>query len=260
MSWGEFLPPGFTRAAVRRDHLVTTETEHVRAPLVGWSNSEAIILISPRLGAAFTQYIAEMGPASQSAPPLAGVQRFVFVLAGEVDLAWEGGRAVLGPGGYAYFPPGAPHTLQSRQGARLNVFEKEYNPLPGHPAGALPEAVVADEGQVPATPFLGDPGALLKTLLPGDPRYDMAVNLFTFQPGASLPRPEVHVMEHGLIFLSGGGVYRLGSEWYTVRTGDVIWMAPYCLQWFAAVGKEPARYLYYKDINRDPLHVGAGRP
>ena len=29
-------------------------------------------------------------------------------------------------------------------------------------------------------------------------------------------------------------------------------MAPYCPQWFVAMGKSPARYLYYKDVNRDP--------
>ena len=30
-------------------------------------------------------------------------------------------------------------------------------------------------------------------------------------------------------------------------------MAPFCPQWFVAMGKGPARYLYYKDVNRDPL-------
>ena len=32
-----------------------------------------------------------------------------------------------------------------------------------------------------------------------------------------------------------------------------IWMASYCPQWFGALGKTPARYLYYKDIHRDAL-------
>ena len=104
---------------------------------------------------------------------------------------------------------------------------------------------------------MGDPDAILKVLLPRDPRYDLAVNVFTFQPGASLPLVEVHVMEHGLLMLDGKGVYRLGDDWYPVRQGDVIWIAPYCPQWFVAMGKGPARYLYYKDINRDPLEDGA---
>ena len=35
---------------------------------------------------------------------------------------------------------------------------------------------------------------------------------------------EVHVMEHGLLMLEGGGIYRLNDEWYPVSTGDFIWM------------------------------------
>jgi (S)-ureidoglycine aminohydrolase len=38
-----------------------------------------------------------------------------------------------------------------------------------------------------------------------------------------------------------------------VAAGDVIWMAPYCPQWFVAMGKSPASYLYYKDVNRAAL-------
>jgi (S)-ureidoglycine aminohydrolase len=80
----------------------------------------------------------------------------------------------------------------------------------------------------------------------------MAVNIFTYRPGATLPFVETHIMEHGLLMLSGMGVYRLGDDWHPVRAGDVIWMAPYCPQWFVAMGDEPASYLYYKNINRLP--------
>ena len=37
--------------------------------------------------------------------------------------------------------------------------------------------------------------------------------------------------------LDGQGVYRLGDSWYPVQTGDAIWMALYCPQWFVAMGK-----------------------
>jgi (S)-ureidoglycine aminohydrolase len=30
-------------------------------------------------------------------------------------------------------------------------------------------------------------------------------------------------------------------------------MAPYCPQWFGAIGKTPAKYLIYKDWDRHPL-------
>ncbi len=58
-----------------------------------------------------------------------------------------------------------------------------------------------------------------------------------YQPGAALALVEIHVMEHGLLMLQGGGIYRLGNSWYPVQTGDFIWMAPYCPQWFGALGK-----------------------
>ena len=75
----------------------------------------------------------------------------------------------------------------------------------------------------------------------------------TYQPGAILPMVESHVMEHGLLMLEGQGIYRLGDRWYPVVAGDFIWMAPYCLQWFGALGKVPAKYLIYKPWNRHPL-------
>jgi (S)-ureidoglycine aminohydrolase len=64
-------------------------------------------------------------------------------------------------------------------------------------------------------------------------------------------------MEHGLYMRAGQGVYRLGEKWYPVQAGDTIWMASYCPQWFVAMGKTGASYVYYKDIHRDPLGFSA---
>ena len=97
------------------------------------------------------------------------------------------------------------------------------------------------------------PSIEVRHLLPDDFAFDFAVNVMTYQPGAALPMVESHVMEHGLLMLTGGGIYRLGDRWYPVKAGDFIWMAPYCLQWFGALGKTPAKYLIYKDWNRSPL-------
>ncbi len=75
----------------------------------------------------------------------------------------------------------------------------------------------------------------------------------TNDPGAALSMVEIHVMEHGLLMLEGGGIYRLGDAWYPVHAGDFIWMSAYCPQWFGALGKRPAKYLIYKDWHRHPL-------
>jgi (S)-ureidoglycine aminohydrolase len=97
---------------------------------------------------------------------------------------------------------------------------------------------------------MGDDALQVRVLVPDNPAFDFAVNTMTFLPGASLPMVETHVMEHGLLMLAGSGIYRLGDYWYPVAEGDFIWMAPFCPQWFGALGKTPAKYLIYKDWNR----------
>ena len=173
----------------------------------------------------------------------------MYVESGEALLEAGGRTSRLGAGGYAWLPPGMAHALRTETDAKLIVFEHGYQPLTD---GKAPNIVVGQEQKVEDAPFQGDPDARLKFLLPDDPAFDMAINIFTYQPGAALPQAEVHVMEHGLSMLAGAGIYRLGDSWYPVQKGDVIWMAPYCPQWFVAMGKTPARYLYYKDVNRDP--------
>jgi (S)-ureidoglycine aminohydrolase len=244
-------PFGTTRSRVRRAHALIAPDSFVTAELPGWPGTRGAIVISPAMGARFTQYLALMEPggAAGAAPP--GVERVLYVLEGEATLALpELPERVLCPGGFAYWPPGADGALRALTACRLNVFEKRYVRRPGI---AAPGPLLGNERELEGDPFLGDPDAVLKVLLPADPGFDLAVNVFTYQPGATLPQVEVHVMEHGLLMLQGQGVYRLGDYWYPVRQGDVIWMAPYCPQWFVAMGKHPARYLYYKDVNRDPM-------
>lgn len=248
-------PFGFTRSHAARNYAVIAPESHVPAALPHWTSTSGIIVISPTMGARFAQYFALMDAGGTAGPPLPGVQRFVFVEQGNLQLQTEGHTSSLEPGGFAYMPADLAHTLTARTRCRLTVFEKRYRPL-GDLGASGP--VIGYEQDVLADPFMDDPDALLKTLLPTDPEFDMAVNLFTFRPGAALPLVEVHVMEHGLLMLQGKGIYRLDQDWHPVQAGDAIWMASYCPQWFTAVGKEPARYLYYKDVGRDPLEEGPG--
>lgn len=246
-------PPlfGLTRSRLARDHALLTPESHVRAPLPGWTGSTGIVLIAPRLGAGFVQYLALMEPGARAARPAAGVERFLLVLEGRLRLRLPGLEADLDAEHFAYLPPEVDFALQAVAGSRILVVEKRFQA-----STAAPPALHGALRDVEGRPFLGDPDARLQTLLPDLPAFDMAMNVFTFRPGATLPLVEMHVMEHGLLMLAGQGIYRLGDSWYPVRTGDALWMAPYCPQWFAAVGKTPARYVYYKDANRDPLEAG----
>jgi (S)-ureidoglycine aminohydrolase len=244
---------GTTRSRVRRSHALIAPDSFVTSELPGWECTGGIIVISPRMGARFTQYLALLEPGGTAGPAASGLERLIYVLEGELALSMAGGSdGLIGPGGFAFCPAGTQVAARATTGARLNIFEKRYIPLAGAEA---PPAFWGNEPEVEGTPFLGNNDAILKVLLPRDGRFDMAVNVFTFQPGATLPMVEVHVMEHGLLMLEGQGVYRLDDDWYPVRQGDVIWMAPYCPQWFVAMGKGPARYLYYKDVNRDPMEA-----
>lgn len=179
-----------------------------------------------------------------------GIERVVWVRSGALTLKLPGGGVhKLQAESFAYLPADRPHELKATEASQLIVFEKRYQKA----AFEFPEAIVGNTTDVLGVPFMGDENARLQTLLPTDERFDLAVNVFTYDPGATLPQVEIHVMEHGLAVLDGMGVYRLGDSWYPVAEGDVIWMASYCSQWFVAMGKTPARYLYYKDINRNPL-------
>jgi (S)-ureidoglycine aminohydrolase len=235
---------GHTRSALEHDHLLQTPDTFVRAPLPGMRGVTAIVHIGPARGARFTQYTAEFEGGGTLAP--CAVQRFLYVLEGEISV--EGRR--LGPGAYAYLPGGSSPSVSGLSAARVAVIEKPRVELSGVPS---PSLLVGEESSVSPVALNGDDGLEVRSLLPDDPAFDFAVNIMTYQPGACLPMVEIHVMEHGLLMLAGGGVYRLSDKWYPVTAGDFIWMAPYCPQWFGALGKAPARYLIYKDWNRHPL-------
>ncbi len=242
---------GTTRSRVAGDHALICPDSHVRSPLPGWSRTQCVILIAPPMGARFQQFLAIMEAGATADSPAPGIERVIYVLEGTVTVTVAGspGKS-LTSGGFAFLPAGVESQITATSAARLNVFEKRFTPRPGTPT---PPPVIGAESDVPGIAFLGDPAAQLHVLLPDEPPYDLAVNVFRFQPGAALPLVEIHVMEHGLLMLEGEGVYRLGDSWYPVRAGDVIWMRSFCPQWFVAMGKTPAAYLYYKDVNRDPL-------
>lgn len=248
-------PFGSTRTVVHPNHAFIAPDGHITADLPGWTGAQGIVLISPHMRGLprFSQYIAVMAAGAQSGPPLPGIQRFVFVLDGTVEAALDGSTTTLAAEDYLYVPADRPHTLSAQSAARLMIFEKPY--VPSRITDAAPDPITGHARACDGTPFMGDDEARLRVLLPTDQRYDMAVNLFTFQPGAALPFVETHIMEHGLYLVEGQGIYRLDDQWYPIQAGDAIWMGSYCPQWFCAIGKTQSSYLYYKDVNRDALTV-----
>src|SRR4051794_37680589 len=115
---------GFTRSAYRRDYLLQTPDTFVRAALPGMQNATAIVHTAPANGARFTQYTVEF--ASAGVMRSQTMQRFVYVLEGEVEIQVDGGKRVLSRDGYAFFPGGSAGEIRSISEARAVVIEKPY--------------------------------------------------------------------------------------------------------------------------------------
>lgn len=242
---------GHTRDVVKARYALRTPAGFVPSWLPGWRNCVLIVQISPALGARFSQWQVTFAKNGEGRGHT-GVNEYLFyVLEGRCAVNLPGQKSALKAGSYVYAPPGTDFIFnQARPGTRLLVFGKKYEALAGHKA---PGAITGHESKIASRPFLGNQDAQLQVLLPDHPAFDMAVNIFTYQPGATLPFVETHVMEHGLLMRQGQGIYRLDTDWHPVQAGDVIWMAPYCPQWFVAMGSAPASYIYYKDVNRPVL-------
>jgi (S)-ureidoglycine aminohydrolase len=239
---------GATRSSLKPDHLLHTPDTFVRTPLPGAKGVVFVIHVTPRLGARFTQMTAEFDADGTLGPSPA--QRFIYVLEGKLELQAGGSEYTLAPGGFAYLPQGAPHTVRAQVRSRAALIEKPYEPQAG---AAPPEIVVGNEEAIDAVLLGGDEGLRVRRLMPDEIAYDFAVNTMTYDPGAALSMVEIHIMEHGLLMLEGGGIYKLSDAWYPVEAGDFIWMSAFCPQWFGALGKRPAKYLIYKDWCRHPL-------
>ena len=244
-------PFGQTRTRVMARHALIAPDGHVRSVVPGITGAAVVIVINPALGARFAQLLVTFEAGGRAELAAGELETAGYVETGGVVVVIGDRRVRCGPGGFFFAPAGSVATLSSpRPGTRVTLFQKTFVPAGN---GLLPMAIIGDTHEVKGQPFLGDADARLQVLLPDAPEFDLAMNVFTYQPGATLPFVETHVMEHGLLMLRGQGIYRLEESWYPVAAGDAIWMAPYCPQWFVAMGKQPASYLYYKDVNRAAL-------
>ena len=237
-----------SRAVVRRNYAILPPEGMATSVLPEWRDTVARVLAAPAMGARFAQYLLEVAAGGGSEQALReDVQMFLYVLEGQGELSLNGRSHTLGPGGFAYGKPGSRFTLRAKSALRLLWLKKVHVPF----GSSRPADLVGEDAKVRGETYMGIDGLLLKTLLPADLAFDMAMNIFTFPPGYSLPVIETHVMEHGLYFLQGQGLYYLGDTWSEVTAGDFIWMGPYVPQSFYATGSTPSRYIYYKDVHRD---------
>ena len=217
--------------------------------LPAWTNTDVRVLASPALGARFAQYLLDVqtnGGTRHAADNR--VESFFYCLNGEATLAIGNRTVALSDGGFAFVPHTNAFELRATRPSKLILLRKAFEATPGIEP---PTPIIGNERDVAPQPFLGNEHARLQLLIPDELPYDLAMNIFTFDAGHCLPYVETHVMEHGLYFLAGKGLYMLGDEWMEVTQDDFIWMGPYCPQCFYATGPGPAKYLYYKNVNRE---------
>ncbi|MCB1331165.1 MAG: (S)-ureidoglycine aminohydrolase [Maritimibacter sp.] len=220
-----------------------------------WAETKVWVIARPMTGFAetFSHYILDVAPGGGSPHPETNpaAEAVLFVTAGQVVVNIEGQPYRMGPGGYAWLPPGCDWTLENPGPARavLHWIRKRYIAVEGI---ETPAAFVTNERDHAPHPMPDTDGrwATTRFVDPLDTRHDMHVTIVTLQPGAVIPFLETHVMEHGLYVLQGKGAYRLNRDWVEVEAGDYMWLRAFCPQACYAGGPEPFRYLLYKDVNR----------
>jgi (S)-ureidoglycine aminohydrolase len=242
---------GTTRNVVKERYALLTADSFVLSQLPGWEKAICHVLISPALGASFSQLLITLEKDGQCAGNTGVNQYFIFLTEGAATVLIESRKHRLEPGSYAYLPAGQDVQIaNAAPAARMLVFQKHYRPIPGV---ARPAGMVGHEREVKAQAYHGNDDMRLQALLPAHLAFDMAVNILTCQPGAALSEVQSPVMERGWRVLHGQAVFRLCADWHPVRAGDVIWTAPFCPQWLVAMGKSPVSCICYQDVNRDPM-------
>lgn len=242
---------GATRSDIRPRHALLTPESHEWITQPGWRGAEFAFLISPDLGAKFAMALVRTDGPAEGPPAAPGVARFIFCLSGRLHLS---GGGALGQEGFAFLPPDDGQSVRADAKTRFVLYEWRFlarGPIPG----PIPGPVIGTAAAIEGTALRGDDWLMVQKMLPVDAAFDSEFNLMTFQPGGALAYVETHFMEHGLLMLDGGGIYRLDDCWYPVQAGDAIWMGPHVPQWFGALGRAPARYLIYKNYNRSPLEA-----
>lgn len=226
----------------------------VTSVLPEWTKTRSWIINRPVAGGAttFAQLIVEVasGGGAERPEPQAEVEGFVFVTQGALTVAVGDETHVLTEGGFAYAPAGTEWSARNdADGNAVFVWiRKRYEPIAGHTA----RPVFGNEQDIEPSAMPGTDGKWRTTRMldPNDLAYDMHCNVVTFEPGASIPFAETHVMEHGLLMLEGKAVYHLNGDWVEVQAGDYLSLRAYCPQACYAGGPSNFRYLLYKDVNR----------
>ena len=146
-------------------YALLTPGSFVPSQLPGWEKAVCYVLISPALGARFSQLLIALERDGECAGNTGANQYFVYVVEGAASVLLEARKHRLEAGSYAFLPSGQDVQIASGAPAtRLLVFQKEYQPLPRL---AKPAGFAGHEREVRGQPFRGSEDLRLQALLPG---------------------------------------------------------------------------------------------
>src|SRR5438132_5720884 len=91
---------GNTRTFVGARHALIAPDSHVPSVLPGVENATTVVLISPTMGAGFTQFLVTFNQGGRVFFPADDNERFAFILNGELKLKAAGESCDLVRGGY----------------------------------------------------------------------------------------------------------------------------------------------------------------
>ncbi|WP_432666560.1 (S)-ureidoglycine aminohydrolase [Wukongibacter baidiensis] len=253
--------------AYPKDHLTTRSIiKHGKYALIspegrvinvipGFEGFKMTILASPKLGASFAQYIAEVSPGAKTTKAFGGdgIETFVFLMDGEGELTVTVGdeEHVIKRGGYVYAPADVGMNMRndSNSTMRILLYKQVYIPVEGFKAWTVCGNINDIEERI----YEDMENVFIQDLLPSDLGFDVNMHILSFEPDGSHPFIETHVQEHGAYLLSGQGIYLIGEDWVQVKKEDFIWFGAFTQQGTYCTGRERLSYIYSKDFNRDVI-------
>src|SRR5262245_33482428 len=117
---------GSTRTVVKPNYALLSPDGFVPSTVPGWRNVVVNVLISPAMGAQFSQSLITFSKGGHGQGETGDRQLFLYVVSGRIAL----NKRALGPGGFAWLPPHSRYNVVGTK-ARVLVLEKHYTALAG---------------------------------------------------------------------------------------------------------------------------------